>query len=93
MINKYKIKPLILLLRDEASVKFHVASADYFGTMAAVLELMSDDIKKGGQENKAVLFKTILSLKKDLLFLQKNYQIKPKTKKRNITPKGKLKSQ
>lgn len=93
MIKKYKIKPLILLLKDEASVKFHIASADYFGTIATVLELMFDEIKKGDQKNKTVLFKTILNLKKDLLFLQKNYQIKPKTKNKKITPNGKVKNQ
>ena len=93
MTKKYQIKPTVRLVKDEASVKFHVASDDYFGTMATILSLLKQQIKKNDGPRTAVLKKTLRNLEKDLLFLQKNYQIKPKTKNKNITPKGRLKSQ
>ena len=93
MPKKYKITPLLWYVKDEASVKFHIKSDDYFGTIATILRLLKDKIKKDGCSNAAVLNKTMADLENDLLFLQKNYQIKPKTKKRNRSPKGKLRSQ
>jgi hypothetical protein len=93
MTKKYQIKPIVRLVEDEASVKFHVASDDYFGTIATILSLLKQQIKKNDGPRTAVLKKTLRNLEKDLLFLQKNYQIKPKTKNKNITPKGRLKSQ
>lgn len=44
--KKYKIKPLVWFVRDETSVKFHVENDDYFGTIAAVLSLIKQQIKK-----------------------------------------------
>jgi len=93
MPKKYKITPLVWLVQDEASVKFHVASDDYCGTIATVLSLLEQQIKKDGVKNTVLLAKTIRNLKKDLLYLQKNYQIRPKAKNKKITPKGRLKSQ
>lgn len=99
MVKKYQITPLLNLVRDEASVKFHVQSEDYFGTIATILNLLKQQIKKAGCANVTVLKKTLKNLEKDLLFLQKNYrislktQIKPRIKKKKIIPKGKLKSQ
>lgn len=89
---KYKITPLVWLVKDEASVKFHVKSDDYFGTMATILSLARQQIKKAGRLD-STTFKIINNLETDLSFLQKNYQIKPRAKNRNRTPKGKLKSQ
>lgn len=100
MPKRYKITPLLWLVRDEASVKFHVKSGDYFGTIATVLSLLKQQIKKNGAKNAALLKKTLKNLENDLMFLQKNYhidegspQINPKTKNIKIRPKGKLKSQ
>lgn len=93
MPKKYTITPLLWFVRDEASVKFHVASDDYFGTIATIISLLEGQIKKDDVSNVARLQKTIKNLKCDLLFLQKNYQIKPKAKNKKITPKGRLKSQ
>lgn len=92
MPKKYQITPLLWLVRDEDSVKFHVKSDDYFGTIATVLSLLKQQIKKDGVKN-AALEKTFKNLEKDLLFLQKNYQINPKIKNKNKIPKGKLRSQ
>ena len=93
MPKKYQIKPLFLLVRDEASTKFHVKNDDYFGTIATILSLLKQEIKKNDCRNSAVFKKTLDSVEKDLLFLQKNYQINPKTKNKKVMPKGKLISQ
>ena len=93
MPKKYKITPLLWFVKDEASVKFHVASDDYFGTIATIISLLEEQIKKDGALNAAQLKKTIKNLKNDLQFLQKNYQINPKIKNKKIIPKGRLKSQ
>ena len=89
--KKYLIKPLVWLVKDETSVKWHVASDDYFGTLATILSLLKQQIKKSGQA--AALKSTLDNLEKDLLYLQNNYQINPKTKNRKRAPKGRLKSQ
>lgn len=90
MVKKYQIKPLVWLVKDEASVKFHVKSNDYFGTIATILNLLKQQIKKNDGQRASVLKKTLKNLEKDLLFLQKNYQISPKTKNKKTTPNGKL---
>lgn len=89
--RRYLIKPLVWLVKDEASVKWHVASDDYFGTLATIISLLKQQIKKDGQT--AALKTTLNNLEKDLMYLQTRYQINPKTKKRIKTPKGRLKSQ
>ena len=91
--KKYKIKALTWMVRDEDSVKFHVKSDDYFGTVATVLGLIRQEIEKGRPANRKALNETWKNLTDDLLFLQKNYQINPKIKNKKINPKGKLKSQ
>lgn len=99
MSKKYQITPRLRLIKDEASVRFHVKSEDYFGTIATVLSLLKQEIKKDRHLQTAVLVKTLKNLESDLLFLQKNYRIglksqsSPKIKNSKITPKGKLKSQ
>lgn len=90
MPKKYTIKPLFLLVQDRAGTKFHVKNDDYFGTIATILNLIKEEIYKNGHLNSAALNKTIKNLTKDLLFLQKNYQINPKIKNKNKTPNGKL---
>lgn len=91
--RQYKIKPLVWLVKDESSVKFHVENDDYFGTIATILSLIEQQIKKNGCHNLAVLRKTLKNLETDLMFLQRNYQINPKNKNRNRKPKGRLHNQ
>jgi hypothetical protein len=99
MAKRYHLTPLLWLVRDEASVKFHVASDDYFGTMATILSLLKQQIKKDGSSQAPACRQTLKNLEQDLLFLQKNYQIsrrahiKPASQKKSKRPKGKLKSQ
>lgn len=88
--KKYKIKPLVWFVRDETSVKFHVENDDYFGTIAAVLSLIKQQIKKDDCANAATLNKVLKNLEEELMFLQKNYQINPKSKNRKKIPNGRL---
>lgn len=93
MAEEYKIEPLVYLVEDAGSVKFHVKNDDYFGTIATVLSLIRQDITKNNRYDAAVLEKLLVNLEGDLNILQKNYQIKARAKNKNKTPKGKLKSQ
>lgn len=101
MPKKYSIKKLLWCVKDEDSVRFHVASDDYFGTIATVISLLKQQSKKDDSEKTAILDKAFKNLENDLMYLQKNYQIcprparqtKPSTKNKNKTPKGRLKSQ
>ena len=93
MFKKYNIKPLFLLVRDKAGTKFHIKNDDYFGTIATILSLLKQEIKKSNCSNAATLNKTLSNLSKDLIFLQENYQINPKAKNKNKTPNGRLISQ
>ena len=99
MIKKYQLTPIWHLLQDEASVKFHIKSADYFGTIATILNLLKQRIKKDDRADAAALNKILKNLADDLMFLQKNYEIKrrfqisPRIRNKNNKPKGRLKSQ
>jgi hypothetical protein len=75
MPKSYLITPPLWLVRDEASVRRHVHSDDYFGTIATVLSLLRQQIKKDGAKNAALLEKTLNNLENDLVFLQKDYRI------------------
>lgn len=91
--KKYKITPLVWFVRDKTSVNFHVENDDYFGTIAAVLSLVKQQIKKDSRPETAILKKILKNLEKELMYLQNNYQINPKSKNKRIIPKGKLISQ
>lgn len=86
MAKKYLIQPLVWLVRDEAGVKFHVKSDDYFGTIATVLSLLEEEVKKDGVKNPVGLRQALKNLAKDLLFLQKNYQINQRSVLKKIYP-------
>ncbi len=96
-MKNYQIKNNNKFLRDAASVRFHVESDDYFGTAATILKLLQynlrDAIKKAPEEERALIEKTFKNLENDLMILQKNYQIKAKTKKNQKELKGKLNNQ
>jgi len=99
MSKKYHITSHPQLIKDEASTKFHVNNDDYFGSMATILSLLRQQLQKNNSKNCAELEKTFTNLENDLLFLQKNYEIKmrtqrsPRTKNKNNKPKGRLSSQ
>ncbi|MFA6514007.1 MAG: hypothetical protein WCT50_01785 [Patescibacteria group bacterium] len=93
MSQKYQIKNLVWLVKDEASTKFHVAADDYFGTIATIISLMKQKIEKNPLITSPDFKDTLERLEKDLVWLQKNYQIKPRTKKKNNIPNGREKSQ
>ncbi len=99
MSKKYKITSQTRLVKDEAGTKFHVNSDDYFGSIATILSLLRQQLQKNNSKNYLELEKTFINLESDLLFLQKNYQIKvkthksPRTKNKNNKPKGKLNNQ
>lgn len=91
--TKYQLDPLCWLIKDEAGVKFHVKNNDYFGTIATIIGLIKQQIKNDADPRGAVFQKIFSNLEADLMYLQKKYQINPKTKNKNNKPKGKLKSQ
>lgn len=93
MPKDYKINNLILLIKDEANVKFHLSQDDYFGTIATILSLIRQEIEKNPTKRPSDFKNTLNSLEKDLDWLQKNYQIIPRIKKKNKIPKGKEKNQ
>jgi len=93
LFKKYKIRSLLNFVKDEKSVRFHIKSDDYFGTIATVLSLIRQQIKKDACQNADVLSRTLNNIEKDLMFLQNNYQISPKIKNKNKTPNGKLNNQ
>ncbi len=97
-IKKYQIKKIEpKIIKDEASVRFHVDNNDYFGTAATILKLLKQHldraIKKAPKEERALINKTFKNLEKDLIILQNNYQIKANQKKGKTEVNGKLKSQ
>ena len=58
-------------------IEFHVKSDDYFGTLAAKIDLAKQTLEKNSGQAilKKQQIKTLGKLKKDLVFLQRNYQI------------------
>lgn len=54
---------------SQKSVKFHIKSDDYFGTLATILSL----IRQSNDNHKNL--NILKRLEKDLLFLQKKYKI------------------
>lgn len=55
---------------SKKSVKFHIKSADYFGTLATVLSLIKQTPECIDKHTKS-----LNKLENDLLFLQKEYKI------------------
>lgn len=93
MAKEYQLEPLVYLVEDAGSVRFHVKNDDYFGTIATVLGLIRQDINKNNRYDAAVLEKLLTNIEEDMNILQKNYQIKARVRNKNRTPKGKLNSQ
>lgn len=93
MVKKYQIKRLVWLVKDEVSTRFHVEQDDYFGTIATIISLLRQRIKENPANLTPDFMTTLNNLERDLIWLQNNYQIKPRIKKKNKIPKGKDKSQ
>lgn len=89
MVKKYQIKSLVWLVKDEASTRFHVEQDDYFGTIATILSLLKQKLKENPAQLTPDFMATLSNLERDLVWLQNNYQIKPRIKKKNRIPKGK----
>ena len=58
---------------SKETVKFHIKTNDYFGTLATVLSLVRQTIKDN--EFIETNIKVLDNLEKDLIFLQKEYKI------------------
>jgi len=58
---------------SKKSVEFHIKSDDYFGTLAAVLSLIRQGINS--EESRETNIKNLVNLEKDLMYLQKEYEI------------------
>ena len=56
----------------KASLKFHIEANDYFGTLATVLDLVSQNLRKRGHSRNA---ETLSRLRDDLVYLQNRYHI------------------
>src|SRR6266700_1077899 len=59
-------------MNEEASLQFHIQENDYFGTLATVLDLVSQDLRKKGHHRKA---DTLGRLRDDLVYLQHSHRI------------------
>jgi len=58
---------------SKKSLEFHIKSDDYFGTLAAVLSLIRQNIIN--KKNSDIHVKTLTGIEKDLMILQKGYKI------------------
>jgi hypothetical protein len=56
---------------SQKTLKFHIKSDDYFGTLATVLSLVNQLLKTKDKN----IIKIFTTLEKDLLYLQKEYKI------------------
>lgn len=63
----------------QRSVRFHIDSDDYFGTLATVLDLLRQDMSKNGHKGKNT--ELLEALIRELLYLQTEYRIVTKGKK------------
>ena len=59
-------------MNEEASLQFHIEENDYFGTLATVLDLVSQDLQKKRHRSNA---ETLGRLRDRLMHLQHGYRI------------------
>ena len=55
------------------SLKFHIDNNDYFGTLATVLSLLEQDMRKNGVNKKH--FSLLQRKVEELMYLQNNFKI------------------
>jgi hypothetical protein len=56
----------------QAALQFHIEQNDYFGTVATVLDLVSQNLRKKGDLRNT---ETLLRLRDRLMYLQREYRI------------------
>jgi hypothetical protein len=56
----------------EANIQFHIENNDYFGTLATVIDLVSQDLRKKGQNRNAEILQR---LRDNLVYLQSSHRI------------------
>jgi len=56
----------------DASIQFHIEENDYFGTLATVIDLVSQDLQKNGQNRNAEILQR---LRDNLVYLQRSHRI------------------
>ena len=56
----------------ESSIQFHIENSDYFGTVATILDLVSQDLRKNGQNRNAEILQR---LRDNLVYLQRSHRI------------------
>ena len=93
MTNGYTIRsPIFLtcesfglsLVRDappeqrKQNVDFHIASDDYFGTLATIMGLMADSLSSNDAGAQKRCVKTLNELREDLKYSQEHYTIRRK---------------
>ncbi len=71
--KNYKIENHNLIIKDQKSTRQHIKQNDYFGTIATILNLLS--------QNKFIndiseIRKILKKISKEFAYLQKNYEIK-----------------
>ena len=54
------------------SLQFHIQENDYFGTLATVIDLVSQDLQKNGQNRNAEILQR---LRDNLVYLQHSHRI------------------
>jgi hypothetical protein len=57
---------------NQTGLQFHIEENDYFGTLATVLDLVSQDLRKKGHLRNA---ETLLHQRDRLMYLQSEYRI------------------
>ena len=62
----------------EASLQFHIEANDYFGTLATVLDLVSQDLDRRGYHPHA---RTLSRVRDDLVYLQRSHRIENRGRK------------
>jgi hypothetical protein len=70
---------------DEASLQFHIENEDCFGTLATLLDLVSQSLKKEGSPRHA---EVLLLLRDRLMYLQRGYRIEKLEPARQKRPRS-----
>jgi hypothetical protein len=68
-------------MNEEASLQFHIEENDFFGTVATVLDLVSQDLQRKGHRSNA---EALGHLRDRLMYLQQGYRIE------KISPHSKI---
>ena len=61
-----------MVAMDQESLQFHIEQNDYFGTLATVIDLLSQDLRRSGYARHTA---TLAGLRDDLLYLQRSHRI------------------